>query len=237
MIPKILQLHWFWNDWPPFGDQVVREWTSMLPGWEIMLIREVPDDFPSDLRPFLAETRIPPANRGDLVRNFTMWKFGGVYVDFDTRPIKIFDDALLSRRCFIPRCNGRDEEIVGDKGWIDSCILGSEQGHPFWLQVLENCRRPASWRNPRQWFCGYNTFDGYADRNDVDVIPNLCQEVTDGLKVLRFCQGKDNSTADGRGYFMHYRSNRMLAMLYGWDNHHLAKSWKEVYGDDAPEHI
>ena len=166
MIPKILQLHWFWNDWPAFGDQVVREWGDMLPGWEIKVLREIPGDFPSDLRPFLDEDRIPPANRGDLVRNFTMWKYGGVYVDFDSRPIRPFDETLLDRGCFIPRCNGRDEEVVGDDGWIDSCILGSEPGHPFWLAVLENCRRPASWRFPPQWFCGYNTFDGYAQEGD-----------------------------------------------------------------------
>lgn len=237
MIPKILQLHWFWNEWPAFGDQIVREWREMLPDWEVMVLREIPDDFPSDLRPFLDETRIPPANRGDLIRNFTMWKFGGIYVDFDSRPIKPFDNFILNHNCFLPLCNGRDEVILDGKGWIDSCILGSEPGHPFWLDVLENCRRPASWRFPPQWFCGFNTFEGYQNRNDVDVIPNLCQEVTDGVEVHDFCLGEELSVPTGRGYMKHYRANAKLASLYGWANHHLAKSWKELYGVKAPEHI
>ncbi len=237
MIPKILQLHWFWNDWPPFGDQIVEEWTAMLPDWDIMLLREIPEDFPEDLRPFLAEERIPPANRGDLVRNFTMWKYGGIYVDFDTRPIRPFDDELLEHSCFLPLCNGRDKEIVDGKGWIDSCILGSEQGHPFWQDVLENCRRPASWRYPCQWFCGFNTFAGYKARNDVVAIPNLCQEVEDILEVEKFCDGRDRAPAQGRGYLKHYRANRCMAGMFGWADHHLAENWKELYGVDAPEHI
>lgn len=237
MIPKILQLHWFWNDWPAFGDQVVHEWTAMLPGWKILLLRDIPDDFPDDLRPFLAEDRIPPANRGDLVRNFTMWKYGGVYVDFDTRPIKPLDATLLQHSCFLPICNGQDKEIVDNKGWIDSCILGSEPGHPFWLNVLENCRRPASWRHPAQWFCGFNTFTGYQNRSDVTVISNILQEVPDLLKTIDFCLGKDTTPATGRGYMLHYRANKVLADFNGWQDHHLAKSWKELYGTEPPEHI
>lgn len=237
MIPKILQLHWFWNDWPAFGDQIVEEWAAMLPDWDIMVLREIPEDFPEDLRPYLDEERIPPANRGDLIRNFTMWKYGGIYVDFDTRPIKPFDDELLNRKCFLPLCNGRDAEVTELNGWIDTCILGSEQGHPFWLDVLENCRKPATWANPAQWFCGYNTFTGYKTRDDVDVLPNLCQEVERGIDVMNFAQGKDHAPAVGRGYMKHYRANAMLAFLRNWDNHHLAKTWKELYGVDAPEHI
>jgi hypothetical protein len=237
MIPKTLQLHWLWNDWPAFGDQIVSEWRNMLPGWDIVILRGVPDGFPEDLRPFLDEGRIPPANRGDLVRNFTMWKYGGVYVDFDTRPIRPFDDALLSRKCFLPLCNGQDKPVEQGKAWIDSCILGSEPGHPFWLDVLENCRRPATWRNPRQWFCGFNTFRGYQDRDDVDALPDLCQEVPDILRVRDFCEGNDLAPAAGRGYLMHYRANKVLADVNGWDDHHLATSWKELYGVEAPEHI
>jgi hypothetical protein len=237
MIPKILQLHWFWNDWPPFGDQVVREWAAMLPGWEVMVMREIPEDFPEDLRPFLDEGRIPPANRADLVRNFTMWKYGGIYVDLDTRPIRPFDDGLLHRACFLPLCNGRDREVTPADGWIDSCILGSEPGHPFWRDVLENCRRPASWRNPAQWFCGYNTFAGYETRDDVDALPNLCQEVEDGSAVAKFAKGRDRAPATGRGYLKHYRANAMLALMLHWQSHLLAKTWEELYGVPAPEHI
>ena len=47
MIPKTLQLHWLWDNPPPFMDTVVDRWTVMLPGWDIMVIRDVPFDFPS----------------------------------------------------------------------------------------------------------------------------------------------------------------------------------------------
>ena len=238
MIPKILQLHWFWNDWPAFGDQVVSEWRAALPGWDVMVLREIPEDLPSDLKPFLEEDRIPPANRADLVRNFMMWKVGGIYVDFDSRPIVGADmNELLEHSCFLPRCNGKDKPVTEYNGWIDSCILGSEPHHPFWEQVLENCRRPASWKNPAQWFCGYNTFEGYQSRDDVEVLHNLCQEVESGREIMRFARGEATEPAVGRGYVKHYRANAVLAFLHGWDNHHYARTWSELYGGEAPEHI
>ena len=238
MIPKILQLHWLWNDWPPFGDQVVEAWRNMLPDWELKLVRGIPEDFPEDLRPFLDNEKIPPSLKGDLLRIFAMWKWGGIYVDFDSLPIRPFDEWLLDRECFIPRCNGRDVDVEteGVRSWIDTCIVGSVPQHPFWLHALENCRRPAFWHDQYMWFCGFNTFDGHEEYG-VDVLPNLCQELCEGETPVDFIRGRVTLPVAGRGYLKHYRASWFLAALFGWQRHQRAVTWKDVFGIEPPEHI
>lgn len=202
----------------------------MLPGWEIMLIRTVPDDFPAEFTPFLTNENIPPANRADLFRNWSLWRYGGIYVDMDTRPLRPFDDALLEHGCFIPICSYDITLTPAGRGFIDSCIIGSEAGHAFWPHVWENCRHHETWRSPRQWFCGVNTFRGYADYG-VTALRNLCQEAT-GEETVRFAKGRETGTTTGHGYMKHYRTNAWLALLFGWENHWDAKAWEDVFGEE-----
>lgn len=231
MIPKILQLHWFWSEWPPFGDEVVERWTAMHPDWDIRLMTEVPDTFPDKWGRFLSEDRIPPANRADLVRNWSMKEYGGIYVDLDTIPLRPIDDELLNIDVWIPICThlgGSTNHTCGN--FIDSCFLGSVPGHPFWDSALEWGEHPEGWPNHTQWFCGSNTFQD-SDQYDVQRLEGLCLEVTYEA-AYEFAKGNITiPTNNTNEYIVHYRASKAMELI-GLEKSHWNDygTWRSVYG-------
>lgn len=136
MIPKLLQLHWFWDEWPAYGDANVSEWAEMLPDWEIRVYREVPRGLPAAVTSRMAA--LPDGRRrADPVRYFTLWRDGGVYVDLDTRPLRRFDE-LLACRAFYPLAT-----LSGGPPFPTICCLGGEPGHDFFRRCLMRCASAA----------------------------------------------------------------------------------------------
>ena len=228
MIPKILHIQWIFDEWPVYGDEVVKRYAEANPGWDIRVTREIPQDIPDDLLVHLQNDHIPRACRADLVRYWSLYKDGGVYVDMDTLPLQPFGDAFDGMQAFTCRCNGRKGVSTRRAhGWIDCCLLGSEAGNPFWNAVFARCRRPQEWRQGNAWFAAHNTF-GDCDAQGVSVLDDAVQEAenTEQLEFLRK-QGKVNPS--GEGFIIHYRMTPVLASMLGMENHWDAKTWIEVY--------
>lgn len=228
MIPKILHLQWIFDKWPSFGNAVVQKYTDMLPDWDIRVTTSIPVDFPNDLKYHLENAKIPMACRADLVRYWTLYKEGGVYVDFDSIPLKYFDDALLNHSVFATRCNGEPgRSTVGGHGWIDCCFLGSEQGNIYWEKVLDKCRNHLTWRQPNVWFAAFNTFPLIG----IDILDDVCQEVYPEEKNS-FLDFPEMASAEGVGYIKHYRLTPALCERdLNYENHWDAPRWEDVYNN------
>lgn len=226
MIPKILHFNWFFDEWPDYGDNVVTKYLSMFRGWEVRILREVPDDMPEELSRLVNDRRILSPFRADLVRYWILYRDGGVYVDLDSLPLKNFED-LLDFNVFAARCNGRKNvSTVGSPCWIDSCFLGSAKKDPYWERVFDNCLHPEAWNVPKAWFAAENVLPD----TGVMLLEDAVQEV-DGAEKMTFWENDGAVRPSGTGYMVHYRVYELERQKFGGLSYSRAKTYDELYGD------
>lgn len=230
MIPKKIHLQWVFDELPPWADFVVGRYHSMMPDYDIRLMTSLPDGVPDELMTFLADERIATACRADLLRFWTLSTEGGFYADFDSIPLKPFDD-LCGHGFVCAWANGRPgKSTAGGHGWIDCCLLGSEAGHPFWDVVFERCRDHASWRQANAWFAPVNTFPmREMESHGVTMLDDAIQEVTQSRREC-FFDGFAGEEPSGDGYIRHFRMTEVLNARMGQENHWRTKTWKDIYG-------
>lgn len=231
MIKKQLYFHWLFDTLPVFSDRVMSGWKQMYPDWSISLITEIPSSFPASLKPYLLNTGIPAAFRGDLFRYWAMWKYGGVYVDFDTLPIERIPDAYLNRRLFMGdvATAGRyqSSEIIPYP-----CFIGSCERHEFWEAVLDNCLHPERWPFPEGWFCSSNVFPSMEENPQliVDIMPH---SVIDATPEETAAFLKDSNAAPlptGNGYLKHYLVSRSRNNSFSRTIRRGQCTWRTVCG-------
>lgn len=197
MIPKILQLHWFWDSLGSWAEQNVAEWRARYEplGWDVRLYDSVPSDLPPQYKE--AMLRAPHSRfRADLVRYYLMQRDGGVYVDLDTRPgPKDLSDLLDADRVLMAR--------IGAKPLADICVLGSRPGAPMWSEMLESCRSVETGPRPHWWFSHMNVMPDVADRDDVRVLApeDVCWATTN--EALSHCSGHREDVVESC-YVKHY---------------------------------
>ncbi|KAL4806182.1 nucleotide-diphospho-sugar transferase, partial [Aspergillus unguis] len=166
-IPKLIHQTWF-----PAGSNMsdsAKQWVQTVkdfhPGWEYVLWDDESDEaLVERYFPWFLETykSLPKEiNRADMVRNFYMYLFGGMYADVDTEALRPVDTLFLAhdvrlrshteelsaqpatrpvQRAFMGRmAHTLDAEGLGaiPNGW-----MASPPGHPFFLlpvlAVMEN---------------------------------------------------------------------------------------------------
>lgn len=224
MINKLLQFHWIWDAWPSFADSVIGRWRDMNPGWDTIVIREIPGNFPTHLKYFTDESSIHPAHRADLFRAWAMKEYGGVYVDIDTLPIRPLDDSITSKKAFFSLCSLRHAT------WTDACFVGSEAQHPFWDSVLSKCLMPQTWSVQSSWFAPINTHTAHA-QYAVSVIPGLVQE-TSIDDVFSFIENRGDIAVTGKDeYLAHFRVSRVSEEVGLWERHSGYSTWLDVFED------
>lgn len=196
MIPKIIQLHWFFDPLPEWARLNVEEYRLLFPDWDVRVFTEIPEDLPQSLRD---KIKWAPHSRvqADLVRYWLMYKYGGIYCDMDTRPKKGFDD-LREHTLFLPEVKIKRSKL------IDICFMGSEPGQPFWLDLLDGCLKAEKGPELKYFFHPYNTLPGFADRRDVTILQG-------GVEVPSWKVTRDHVRGtreviwgDGGEYVRHY---------------------------------
>lgn len=89
------------------------------------MIQFIQKEYPEHYDQFLELPRM--IMKIDMFRYFLMYHFGGIYIDMDYKMFRSFD--LLSKTVVLPANR--------DSGSLGNCIFASEEGHPFWKEVLD----------------------------------------------------------------------------------------------------
>ncbi len=140
MIPKIIHHIWIGNK--PFPEEFKEfrcKWIDMYPDynfifWTDHLVEssKIIDD--SIRKYYYSDYKI--AFKADLLRFKILQKFGGLYIDSDTEPLKKFPDSFLNYKFFAGRQIPYYEVAIG--------ILGSEPNNKlvsdYNIEVLENIK-------------------------------------------------------------------------------------------------
>lgn len=133
---------WLGSEVPDYGKFCIDSFKQVNPDFEIMLVNEVDVEHPKNedvkecldlissneynmykhmvVRPFavqkLASTKVKRMTAiSDALRLYLLNKYGGIYLDLDTFPVKPFDERLLSYEGFA---------VNHKKDWCDYFFLG-----------------------------------------------------------------------------------------------------------------
>jgi len=198
MIPRLIQLHWFYDVRPIYFDRVVEEYRSKYPTWDVRVVTEIPA-MTQELGAVLEQ--VPDGRlKADLIRYWLMKRDGGFYVDFDSRPIGSLE-SLVGKTLVMPLC------ALGGAPFIDICLIGSGPGHPFWDVVLEKALRWKEGRKPKTVFWT-GSLIGSADEHEalgVEVLPVGGVQEASPEETIGFHKG-EMPVLTGEGYIKHYRS-------------------------------
>ena len=164
-IPKIIHQIWFNfennNDVPEKFKNNIESWKNKNKNfnyklWDlesaILLIKE---EFPGFLDTF--NNFKYNICKCDFFRYILLYKFGGIYVDLDfycLQPIDIFLNLLNSssinqlnnvkKKSIIlteewPNSSNENSKLIGSSQTLHNGILISENNHPFWMLMINNC--------------------------------------------------------------------------------------------------
>lgn len=145
-IPPIL--HGFWDDasLPAFNAECRAAWARLEPTWTQRLW--TPDALPPMPPRYRAalETSRNWGEFSDILRYWLLYRFGGVWADLDTRPLRPLSPLIADTACFTPTMSAP----VADPATCEQWLLGASPAHPFWEHVT---RRLPEWieNNERGW--------------------------------------------------------------------------------------
>lgn len=140
MIPRIIHQIWVGPPLPEYMAQFNRRWSELHPDWEVVVWGDEDLDWLKNRSLYdKAEQYVPKDAvgqfRSDVARYEILNKHGGVYIDFDTEPLKPID-PLIGVGAFATW----EEEGK----YITNAVMGAEQGHPFMKLLIDSL--PASAR-------------------------------------------------------------------------------------------
>ena len=129
MIPKIIHYCWLSND--PYPEDIARcleSWKQKLPDyefvkWDFIRLDKSKFKWVSD-----AYDNKKYAFAADYIRCYSIYNYGGIYLDTDVEVLKSFND-LLSHHYFM------GYEI--NKTSPEAAVIGAEKGHPFFKALME----------------------------------------------------------------------------------------------------
>lgn len=134
-IPKIM--HWIWigKEVPEKFKQLQQGWVEMHPDWEIHIWRD------KDIETFgfrnydLIKKSRNPGAISDLMRYEILYRYGGVYVDYDFECLQPLDELSYLYDFYIG-IQPLDCGFVQ----LGTGLVGSIPGHPLLKQVIEDIR-------------------------------------------------------------------------------------------------
>ena len=109
MIPKILHFIWIGDNKPNYVDFAINNFREVNPDFKINFVFEKDIENPTndDVKQYLKKFKPDEKNSKsfiiqfvDLFRKFLLIKYGGIYLDCDTFPIRPFNDELLKLNKF-----------------------------------------------------------------------------------------------------------------------------------------
>ena len=134
MIPKIIHYCWLSKDKKPESiKRCIDSWQRVLPEYELRLWDI--DSFNFQSIPFTREALNVKkwAFVSDYIRLYSLYHYGGIYLDSDVQAFGSIDDLLENR--FFTGLEMRDKAHTDI--YIEGAIMGAEKGHPFIKSALD----------------------------------------------------------------------------------------------------
>lgn len=209
MIPKIIHYCWLSND--PIPDKLqecMNSWKEKLQGYKFMLWNFDRFDINSSLWVKQAFEAKKYAFAADYIRLYSVYHYGGIYLDMDVKVLKSFDD-LLEQPSFI----GFEQDRK-----MEAAVFGASK-HSKWIaKMLE--------------YYSNKVFYGEDGKMDLTILPVIMFDVLYSIyaipdniqQIVRF----DDLTLYPYRYFMHIEPELQLTMntytLHLWES-----SWRTPY--------
>lgn len=151
IIPRVLYFIWFGSELPRWAKYAIEAYRKMNPGFNIKVYNEI--DINNTTNQDIIEcwneinnpgsklstqyykkfstqylSNSPYVRFSDSFRFFLLNKYGGIYLDCDTFPIKSFDDELMNNKFFMTKRLG---------GQTDIYFIGSIPGQAYNMFALD----------------------------------------------------------------------------------------------------
>lgn len=132
MIPRRIHLVWLGDAPPERLAGRPEEWRRLNPGWEVRVWGDADLAWLRNLDVFRAAG--PASTRSNVARYEILLRDGGVYVDFDMRPLRPLDEVVDGRRLVLA------EQTAGV---LNPAFMAAEPGHGFLAHLVAQV--PVSW--------------------------------------------------------------------------------------------
>lgn len=135
MIPKIVHYSWFSNEpIPEHIKELMETWKKYLPDYEFRLwdgkaLAEINCTYANE-----AVSVKKWAFAADFLRNYVVYKYGGIWLDTDIEVFKSFDPFLSDKMFIGAEANFHE---IPKKRYVTSHCFGAEPGHPFLKQCVD----------------------------------------------------------------------------------------------------
>ena len=209
-IPKMI--HQVWSDkirpLPLFFQELSETWKSIYPDWEyVFWDDEKMDSFIKDYYPeyyFYYQSFPFDVQRWDTVRYLFLYKFGGMYVDFDYEAIEPLDDIIQHHICCFASEPKKHAQLFGKDFYLNNGLIITTPNHPF-IQKIINCvmsKYPASivYKNileevllttgPHMLT---DLYDSYENKQDLFIIPSDIVAPLNKTEVVNYIYNEDVS--------------------------------------------
>ncbi|ADL24826.1 capsular polysaccharide biosynthesis protein [Fibrobacter succinogenes subsp. succinogenes S85] len=133
-IPKIIHYCWLSGDpYPELVQFCMQSWKEKLPDYDFVLWDKSHFDIHSV--PWVEQACFAKkwAFAADYIRLYTLYNYGGIYLDSDVEVLKPFD-TLLDRKYFFGREHTPDS--IENQESIEAATFGSEKGLSFIKSVM-----------------------------------------------------------------------------------------------------
>jgi len=152
-IPKRFMQTWKTKDIPDRWKSSPYSIKKMMPSWKYILLTDddnikfVTKFFPDFLETFKSFEF--PIQRADAIRYMWLYIYGGIYMDLDFEVNKDIEEYLnITRFQRFPQTGiYLVQYFKNDDKIITNSFMISKQKHPFWLDVIEEMKKPISFYN------------------------------------------------------------------------------------------
>jgi len=127
-IPKKIHFIWIGTDKCPFEDNI-RTYIVQNPKWEVKIWKDK-DLFPLHNK-YTYNKMNSWAGKADVIRLEILYRFGGIYVDTDSRCVKPLDGLVDNLFAF---------GMQAHTGKINNCMLGCTINHPAFERLVYEMR-------------------------------------------------------------------------------------------------
>ncbi len=148
MIPKII--HQLWIGPRPAPLELMKTWQTKHPDWEYIFWDEtrLEAEFPEGLRNQAQYDEMPELNgKCDIARLEILNRFGGVFIDADSRCLRPLEDFLLETEAF--SCY---ENEINRRGLIACGVMGSVPDSEFTSVLIGEIAEKSGnrlWKGPK----------------------------------------------------------------------------------------
>ena len=142
-IPTII--HQVWSNkirpLPLFFRELSETWKNLYPDWEYILWDDQRmDSFIKDYYPaYYSYCQSFPydVQRWDTIRYLFLYKYGGMYVDFDYEAIEPLQDLINNHSCSFASEPNEHAQIFGKKIYINNGLIITAPNHPFLKNIID----------------------------------------------------------------------------------------------------